>query len=149
MSYAWRTVLKLFVVLPCLLVFSTSCISFLRDTRPDNLTGRHAAAITAADSISFSDDRTSVLKTLAAKPDLTESEQIYLVNVTTDRGFGEDQADVLVVLAKNPCLTEGARMHLAENLHRVSFSGERERVASALAANPGPPAASDPAAPAE
>jgi len=100
--------------------------------------GPNCAAIQTASRINFSDDRADSLGRIAASPNLTEHEQIYLIDAALENaGFSSDTADVLVTLASNPALTEAARIHLAQRLdHADLFSADLKRIADALAANP-------------
>lgn len=97
--------------------------------------GRYSSAIYAAGSIAFSGDRASTLRDIAAKPDITEAEQIYLVEVlqVTD-GFSGDKKAVLLSLLKNKAIAEGAKKRLSELLPRLGlFSADAKEVIDALA----------------
>jgi hypothetical protein len=96
--------------------------------------GPHCADIALAQSIEFSGQRAEALARIAALPDLTEHEQLFLVDAATvSDGFSANKADVLVALARNPGLTQVARERMAERVpHADLFSGDVERISKAL-----------------
>jgi hypothetical protein len=96
--------------------------------------GPHCADIELARSISSSSARSEALARIAALPDLTEHEQIFLVDtVTVSEGFSANKADVLVALAKNPALTQAARERMARQVPQADlFSSDVERISQAL-----------------
>jgi hypothetical protein len=116
-----------------LLVF-TGCASarLAQLPKPD---GRYAPAIYAASSVSFSADRTSTLRDIAAKSDLTEAEQLYLLDVMqVTGGFSGDVKAVLLALLKNQAVSQGAKKRVSELLPSLGlFSGDAKAVADALA----------------
>lgn len=111
----------------------TGCTSarLSRISRPD---GRYSPAIYAAASIDFSSDRTSTLGDIAAKPDLTEAEQIYLLEVLrVTCGFSADKRDVLLALLNNPAVTDASRSKVADILPKLDlFPKDAKQVVDAL-----------------
>jgi hypothetical protein len=135
---------------PCLalglgLLVLPGCMIVVGGDGPDDAVTQHfedvdghgplCAAIDVAAGIPFSSDRASTLVPIAARRDLTEHEQEFLIDVTVDTGgFGSDAVEVLIVLARNPSLTPGARTHLGRRQRDVSlFPSDRKRLAAALA----------------
>ena len=96
--------------------------------------GTHCADIELARSIEFSAERNQALARIAALPDLTEHEQIFLVDsVTVSEGFSADKTKVLVALAENPSLTQKARERMAMRIGDADlFSADVERISQAL-----------------
>ncbi len=100
---------------------------------PDGTPGPNTAAIEAARHVSISAHRADVLEAIAARDDLTTTDQLFLVNVTCDDGISAHQRDVLITLASNPTLSIPGQFHLANELDCVGISAHREEVAEALA----------------
>jgi hypothetical protein len=96
--------------------------------------GPHCADIEIARSIDFSAQRNQALAKIAALPDLTEHEQIFLVDsATISDGFSADKTAVLVALAQNPALTQKARERIAMRIGQADlFSSDVERISQAL-----------------
>jgi hypothetical protein len=96
--------------------------------------GPMCAAIDVASSISFSDDRAEALREIAVQTDLSEHEQMFLIDATVEAGgFSSDTVEVLITLAANPSLTPEARTHLGRRQHELSlFPSDRKRLATAL-----------------
>jgi hypothetical protein len=100
--------------------------------------GNYAGAIRAASTVSYSSDRSAVLNTVAAKPDIDEPSQIMLVNsLRGSWGYSSDKAGVLRTLVNNPALTSNASLHIANHLGQiVSYSSDRAAIAQLLASKP-------------
>lgn len=115
---------------------------------PGAQVGNYAGAIRAANTLSYSSDRSSTLNTIAAKPDLDEPSQMMLVNsLRGSWGYSSDKAKVAETLVTNPALTPRTSLHIANHLERiVAYSSDRKKIADLLAARPLPTAA--PAVPA-
>ena len=117
-----------------ILCFVTGCTSarLAQLPKPD---GRYAPAIYAAASVGFSSDRAAALRDIATKSDITEAEQIYLLQVLQiTRGFSSDQKEVLLALLGNRATTDATKKRLAEMLPRLNmFSSDAKIVAEALA----------------
>lgn len=109
------------------LLASAGCV-----VRPKEANGPAADAIEAATTIQLSSERLEVLERIADRDDLSEPEQIYLVNAICFGGFGGQQADALITLIRNPLCTSATRQHITKHLRSVAFSSERKRVAEAL-----------------
>lgn len=138
-----RTVVVSFVVLAaatmggCIVVHD-SC----RDLEPIDLgtyqPGPYEGAIRAASSVGFSDQRNDTLATIAAKPDLTEMDQLSILRVlSSKRGFSHDTTRVLETLCRNPATTPRTKAAIGSNLGKmVGFSDDRKRIADLLAQSP-------------
>jgi len=96
--------------------------------------GPHCADIELTRSIEYSGDRAKAQERIAALPDLTDHEQLFLVDtVLVSDGFSSDKADVMVVLAKNPALTQAARERIALRVPQADlFSSDVQRISQAL-----------------
>lgn len=116
------------------LALLTGCVSarLARLTKPE---GRYTPAIFAAASADFSSDRAASLRGIAAKNDLTEAEQLYLIEVLQIAGgFSSDKKEVLLALLSNDAVTAGAKKLLSETLPKFElFSDDTRAVADALA----------------
>lgn len=123
-----------------LLVLSFSAALAGCAVRPSGPRGPASAAIEAAVTIDLETERLPVLKRIAARRDLSQNDQLYLVNAVCHGGFGGDQADALVTLIENPVCTQETREYIAKKLRFVMFSSERRHVVEALADHEQPPA---------
>jgi len=96
--------------------------------------GPHCADIELARSIDVSSQRNQALARIAALPELTEHEQIFLVDsATISDGFSADKTAVLVALAQNPSLTQKARERIAMRIGEADlYSSDVERISQAL-----------------
>ena len=96
--------------------------------------GPHCADIELSRSIEFSGPRAEAQERIAVLPELTEHEQLFLVDtVAVDDGFSSDKADVLVALARNPGLTQAARERISLRVPQADlFSSDVERISQAL-----------------
>lgn len=122
------------LLLVVLLCVASGCVSarLAQLQKPD---GRYSPAIYAAGSVSFSSDRSAALRDIAAKSDITEGEQIYLLEVLqiTD-GFSGDKKEVLLALLNNRAITNATKKRLAEILPSLGlFSSDAKVVVDALA----------------
>lgn len=121
-----------------LLIVGLSLVSGCMSARLGQLAkpeGRYTPAIYAAASVGFSSDRTATLRDIAAKGDITEAEQIYLLEVLqVTGGFSGDKKGVLLALLGNRAITDAAKKRLSEMLPGLGlFSGDAKAVADALA----------------
>ena len=97
--------------------------------------GKYSPAIYAAASINFSDERNSALRHIARKSDITEVEQIYILEVlqVTD-GFSGDKKAVLLSLLKNQSIAQSAKRKMSELLPKLGlFSDDAKEITIALA----------------
>jgi hypothetical protein len=96
--------------------------------------GPRCAAINGADASEYVADRAPALRRIAEHPDLSEHEQLFLIDVATDgNGFSSDTADLLMLIAGMPYLTKASRARMIERLdHAGLFPGDKRRVAAAL-----------------
>ena len=97
--------------------------------------------IAAATDIDFSSERSAVLGEFASRSDLTEHEQIFIMDVVVEHdGFSDDNASVLTTLARNPRLTETARLDVGRRMRHVTmFASDRAEVVRALSETAGTP----------
>lgn len=100
---------------------------------PENA-GRYTGALEAARGLSFSSDRTRILKSIAAKPDLDECDQLWIVsNLTALCSYSSDRTDVLKTLVRNPATTPRTKATIGKNLESLlSYSSERAEIAQLL-----------------
>ncbi len=90
--------------------------------------GPACAVITdAAHIVEYPTDRLKILKRVAAQPELSTHEQIYLVNAVLVWGFSSDKAVALVTLIENPCCTAETRQHIRKSLKIARMLGRDER----------------------
>lgn len=96
--------------------------------------GPHCADIELARAIGMSSARSEALVRIAVLTDLTEHEQIFLIEtVTVSEGVSTHKADVLVALAGNPSLTQKARERMAVRVTEADLlSVDVERISQAL-----------------
>jgi hypothetical protein len=109
-----------------------SCAAPQPVVRPDGTPGPHSVEIEAASTLYWSGHRGEVFEMIAMKPDLTEHDQLFLINAILAGGNSDDQANAIATLVANPCLTPKARRHIIDNLDRIYFSSDRKLVVSAL-----------------
>jgi hypothetical protein len=81
----------------------------------------------AAHIVEYPNDRLKILKRIAARPQLSTHEQIYLVNTVMAVGFSSDKAIALVTLIENPCCTAETRQHIHKSLKLARMLGRDER----------------------
>lgn len=95
---------------------------------PSGPHGPACPAITdAAHIVEYPTDRLKILRRIAAQPDLSTHEQIYLVNAVMLVGFSYDKAGTLITLIENPCCTAQTREHIRKSLKLVRMLGRDER----------------------
>lgn len=121
---ASRGLLLVSVALPLLV----GCYVF----RPLGPRGPASAAIEAASTIDLEPERLPVLEGIARRRDLSQNDQLYLVNAICHGGFGGQQAEALITLIDNPVCTQQTREYIAGRLRFVMYSVERRRVVEAL-----------------
>lgn len=117
------------LLLTTTLLAVTGCV-----THPPGPHGSLCPAIEAATKIGFSDQRSQTLQRIAARPELSQHEQTYLVNAIVQKGgFSDDVANALIAVIKNPGCTDETRTLIAQHVQCVGFDDARQRVAEALA----------------
>ena len=95
---------------------------------PKGLCGASCPIIESATHIiEYPSQRLLILKRVAARNDLTQHEQLYLVNAVFMGGYGDDMADALVALIKGPCCTAETRQHIREKIKLARMMGRAER----------------------
>jgi hypothetical protein len=94
------------------------------------------ASIRAARGIANSGERRESLISIAQRGDLTQSEQLAIVDAaTTGRMASRDATQVLTAIVSNPTTTIETRNALASNLRRADLSSsDRKAVTDALIA---------------
>ena len=117
-----------------ILSFVTGCVS-TRLAQLPKPEGQYAPAIYAAASVGFSSDRAATLRDIAGKSDITEAEQIYLLEtLQITGGFSDDKKEVLLALLGNRAVTDATKRRMSEMLPRLGlFSSDAKAVADALA----------------
>lgn len=124
----WRWMMRLELALGVGLVALSGCYV----PRPRGATGPNADAIEAANSVDLESERLPLLKDIARRRNLTQAEQIYLVDSICHAGFGGEQGPAMIALLENPCCTEMTRKHVAKKLRFIMFSDQRRSVAEVL-----------------
>lgn len=114
------------------LLVCAACAAPQPVVRPDGTPGPNSVEIEAASTLYWSGHRAEVFEMIAMKPNLTEHDQLFLVNAILAGGNSDDQANAIATLVANPCLTPKARRHIIDNLERIYFSSDRKLVVSAL-----------------
>ncbi len=96
--------------------------------------GNACPAIDAASRILVAVERTGELKNLARNRDLTEHEQMHLIDAVCDRPtrFPDSEADVLVALVEAQDLTPASRAHLRRWSASVARTPAWDRILTAL-----------------
>lgn len=94
------------------------------------------ASIRAARGIRHSSDRRDALENIARRSDLTQVEQLALVDAATGSNMhSSDATKVLIAIVNNQATTIDTRNALAANLRRADlFSSDRKAVTDALIA---------------
>jgi len=101
--------------------------------RPKGTPGPACPAIDAAVTIDQPSERLEMLEEIATRRDLSENDQIYLVNAICGSGFSAGRANALVALLENPCCVEPAWEHVREKLKVTRLLGsDKRRVIDAL-----------------
>ncbi len=77
--------------------------------------------------IEFPSQRLTILKRVAARPDLTPHEQVYLVNAVFMGGYSDDMADALVALIGSPGCTDEACDAIRRRMKFTRMLGRAER----------------------
>ena len=81
----------------------------------------------AAHIIEYPSERLRILKGVAARPNLSTHEQLYLVNAVMIVGYSSDKAKALVTLLRNPCCVDETRQHIRKSLKFSRMLGRDER----------------------
>lgn len=122
-------------VLPgCIIVAETREPMYV--TAPEAQQTANWASIRAARGIRHSSDRRDALENIAQRSDLTQAEQLALVDAATGSNMhSSDATKVLIAIVNNPATTIDTRNALAANLRRADlFSSDRKAVTDALIA---------------
>lgn len=132
-------VLLLLLMLPLLLASCSSTAGYRGQDPSEHMSrpiahGPHCADIELARAITISSARSEALVRIAVLTDLTQHEQIFLIEtVTVPEGVSTHKADVLVALAGNPALTQPARERMAVMVQQADLlSVDVERISQAL-----------------
>lgn len=125
------TVRALGAIAMTLLAACSADQSHMNDPGPH---GPQCPAIQTANGIHLSSERAAALRKIAGAPDLSEHEQMFIVDAAMKSGFSTDRADVLVALARNPSTTSKTRSYIAQQAeYSGMFSSDQARVSEALA----------------
>jgi hypothetical protein len=91
------------------------------------------AEIDAAAKLSFDSGKVSVLKNVAARPSLSPSAQVHLVNSTLrNLSFDAGKVEVLKVLIENPGFSPAAKEAIFRQTERLSFDSSRSAVIESI-----------------
>jgi hypothetical protein len=106
-----------------LLALTVGCVAHPRGPcGPACLTIEDASHI-----IEYPTQRLNILKRVAAQPELSTHEQVYLVNAVFAVGYSSDKAEALITLIRNPCCTEETCQHIRRMLKWSRLLGRDER----------------------
>jgi hypothetical protein len=81
----------------------------------------------ASHIIEYPSERLRILNGVAARPDLSPHEQVYLVNAIMIVGYSSDKAKALLTLIRNPCCVEETRQHIRKSMKFTRMLGRDER----------------------
>ncbi len=115
------------IVLGCVIVLA--CVSLAGcAVHPRGPHGPRCDEIEATATIRQPTERMKVLRRIAAFEDLTQHEQIYMVNAILSWGFGDDKADAFMILIDNPCCTAETQSYILEKLKYYDLGRAEARV---------------------
>ena len=87
------------------------------------------AEIDAAGNLSFDDSRTTALKAIASRANLSERAQVHLIDSVFRRlSFEHSRITVLQALIENEAFTYAAKQKLLGNLSKLAFDSNRSAV---------------------
>jgi hypothetical protein len=93
------------------------------------------AEIDAAASLNFDGNRTASLKNVAARPSITPTAQVHLVNTALRQlSFEGSKVEVLMTLISNPAFSAAAKEAILRQLSLLAFEGSRTQVLGAIQA---------------
>ena len=105
-------------------------------TKPE---GKYVPAIDAASAMEGPDQRTELMVDIASQPDLSEPEQMYLIDAVVKARCSEpirdalthrkrmasaDATRILLALLKNPAVTQNTKQKVSNVLPKLSLSEE-------------------------
>jgi len=97
--------------------------------RPGSAEASTFAEIDAAGRLSFDSSRTSALKSIASRTNLSEMAQVHLVDTVFRRiGFESSRMSVLQTLIENEAFAHAAKQRLLANLSKLDFDSDRAAV---------------------
>lgn len=117
----------------------SGCIVVSRETRtycppPDSAKGPNVGTICAATQLRYMSDRARILKSVAGRDDLTDSEQRLMIDVAarTDL-YMSDRSDILLTLASNPHLCTDARADIGRRIGEFEiYESDKVRIVEAM-----------------
>ena len=117
------------LAMPLVLMLAGGCA-----VHPKGPHGPACSTIEAATHIlEYPSYRLATLKQIAARQDLSQHEQTYLVNAIFIGGFSSQVAETLITLIHNPCGTDQTRQQIRAKLKFTRMLGrEEKRVIGAL-----------------
>lgn len=117
------------LAMPLVLMLAGGCV-----VHPKGPHGPACPTIESATHIlEYPSYRLTMLKQVAARQDLSQHEQTYLVNAIFMGGFSSQVADTLITLIHNPCGTAETRQQIRAKLKFTRMLGRDEkRVIGAL-----------------
>lgn len=125
----------------CLLMLS-GCVVVSRDSttysrKPPKADGPNAGTIHGATHLGYMSDRARLLKDVAGRDNLTDSEQLLIIDAAARTElYLSDRSDILLTLAKNPRFAPCARNTLGEDLHQIDlYESDRVRIVEAMDAS--------------
>ncbi|OGX07637.1 MAG: hypothetical protein A2Z88_10575 [Omnitrophica WOR_2 bacterium GWA2_47_8] len=97
-------------------------------------TGKYVLRIEAASAMNFSDSKKEAYIAIVQQPDLSEEDQIYLIDkLASDSGSSSDSADVIIVLLQNSAVTNFTKDMIASKLPEMNlFDEDVKKINNAL-----------------
>ena len=123
------------------LFWTTGCVVVVKEEKkypppPDVVCVPTDAAVEEIDAVgklTFESDKLQGYRRIAARHNLDETVQAYLVEVIFDKlSFESSKEAALMTLIKNPCFSLTARQAILNNLERLSFESTKARILRAI-----------------
>lgn len=133
--------LRLATMLISILVWSSGCLVVVKEEKryppaPDVVCVPTDAAVEEIDAVgklSFESGRTEGYQRIAARRNLDDTVQAYLVEAIFDKlSFESSKEAALMTLIKNPCFSLTARQAILNHLERLSFESTKTRILRAV-----------------
>ena len=133
--------LLLATMLIATLLWSTGCVVVVKEEKkypppPDVVcvpTDAVVEEIDAVGKLTFESDKLEGYKRIAARHNLDDTVQAYLVEAIFDKlTFESSKETALMTLIKNPCFSLAARQAILNHLERLSFESTKARILRAV-----------------
>ena len=123
------------------LLWSTGCVVVVKEEKkypppPDVVCVPTDAAVEEIDAVgklSFESDKLEGYRRIAARHNLDDTVQAYLVEAIFDKlSFESSKEAALMTLIKNPCFSLAGRQAILNHLERLSFDSTKSRILRAI-----------------